>query len=108
MEEINYDESKIINGTEISKIIKEEIKEEVILLKNKNIIPGLAVVLVGTRKDSQTYVNMKKKASKDVGFFSIDTDLPEDVTEEELIDVVKKLNNNDKIHGILIQLPRLF
>ena len=68
-------------------------------------VPGLAVVIVGERKDSQTYVRMKRKACDEVGIHSFHSELPETISEEELIDVVKKYNENPDCHGILVQLP---
>jgi 5,10-methylene-tetrahydrofolate dehydrogenase/methenyl tetrahydrofolate cyclohydrolase len=68
-------------------------------------VPGLAVVLVGSRKDSETYVRSKKKACAEVGFDSFGTDLPEDVSEEEVLKVVAAYNADPNVHGILVQLP---
>lgn len=63
------------------------------------------MVIVGERKDSQTYVRMKKKACEEVGIASFGADLPEDITQEELLKVVEKFNNDPDVHGILVQLP---
>lgn len=65
-------------------------------------VPGLAVVIVGTRKDSQSYVSMKRKACCEVGIKSFDVDLPEDVTEDELVKKVHELNGNPDVHGKLM------
>ena len=75
------------------------------LEREHSITPGLAVVLVGARKDSQSYVRMKKKAAKEVGFVSVDVTLPEDTSQEDIIKEVEALNNREDIHGILVQLP---
>jgi len=75
------------------------------LLRDHSIVPGLAVVLVGSRKDSQTYVRMKKKAAAEVAFHSVDIDLPEDVTQESLLREIDRLNADPKVHAILVQLP---
>ena len=64
-------------------------------------VPGLAVVIVGVRKDSQTYVNMKRKACAEVGIKSFDVDLPEDVPEADLITKVYELNSDPEVHGQL-------
>lgn len=64
-------------------------------------VPGLAVIIVGTRKDSQSYVTMKKKACAEVGIKSFGVDLPEDVSEEELIEKIHEFNSNPDVHGIL-------
>lgn len=68
-------------------------------------VPGLAVVIVGERKDSQTYVRMKRKACEEVGIASFGADLPETATQQEVLDVVQQLNSNPDVHGILVQLP---
>lgn len=67
--------------------------------------PGLAVVLVGERKDSQTYVRSKKRACEEVGIVSFGTELAADVSESEVLEVVKDYNENEDVHGILVQLP---
>lgn len=95
-------ETIIINGKEISKTIKEELKTEI---ESKCITPGLGIILVGDRKDSQTYVRMKKKACDYVGIKNFDFHLPDTITEKELIAEVEKMNINPEIHAILIQLP---
>jgi len=63
-------------------------------------VPGLAVVIVGSRKDSQTYVNMKRKACAEVGICSIDVDLPEDISEPALVAEVHRLNADPAVHGM--------
>lgn len=68
-------------------------------------MPGLAVVIVGERKDSQTYVRMKRKACEEVGIASFGADLPATATQQEVLDVVQQLNANPDVHGILVQLP---
>jgi 5,10-methylene-tetrahydrofolate dehydrogenase/methenyl tetrahydrofolate cyclohydrolase len=94
------------DGTAISKDIRAEIKAEVEKLQNENqTTPGLAVVLVGARPDSATYVRMKKKAAAEVRFHSVDIELPETVSEADLLIEVEKLNADPKVHGILVQLP---
>jgi 5,10-methylene-tetrahydrofolate dehydrogenase/methenyl tetrahydrofolate cyclohydrolase len=67
--------------------------------------PGLAVILVGERKDSQTYVNMKTKACEEIGIEAIQINLPATVQTQELLDTIRKLNADTKINGILVQLP---
>jgi 5,10-methylene-tetrahydrofolate dehydrogenase/methenyl tetrahydrofolate cyclohydrolase len=98
--------AQIIDGKAIAATIRGEIKEEVEEMKAKHgKVPGLATVLVGVRKDSQTYVRMKKKACAEVGITSFGHDLPEDVSQEELLKVVQDLNANPEVNGILVQLP---
>ncbi|KZV21545.1 bifunctional protein FolD 2 [Dorcoceras hygrometricum] len=96
----------IIDGKVIAQTIRSEISAEVSRLSQTyGKVPGLAVVIVGRRKDSQSYVNMKRKTCAEVGIRSIDLDLPEDVPEAELISKVHELNANPDVHGILVQLP---
>ena len=97
--------AKIIDGKQIAKEVRAEIAAECAELKKKGIIPGLAVVIVGTDPASQVYVRNKKKACEEVGFRSEVFELPEETTEEELLALVKKLNEDVNIHGILVQLP---
>lgn len=98
--------SNIIDGKAVSQSVKDRIKEEAALLKEKNgVTAGLAVIIVGDNPASRIYVNNKKKACEYVGFDSYEYALPEETTEEELLELVKKLNNDDKIDGILCQLP---
>ena len=74
-------------------------------LKNKGIVPGLAVVIVGNNPASRVYVNSKKKACEELGMYSVEYALKEETTEEELLELISKLNCDDKINGILVQLP---
>ena len=97
--------AKIIDGKQIAKEVRAEIAAECAELKKKGIIPGLAVVIVGTDPASQVYVRNKKKACEEVGFRAEVFELPEETTEEELLALVKKLNEDVNIHGILVQLP---
>ncbi|MQL71492.1 hypothetical protein Taro_003774 [Colocasia esculenta] len=98
--------AKIIDGKAIAQDIRNEIAAEVQSLSQAHgKVPGLAVVIVGCRKDSQSYVAMKRKACAEVGIRSFDIDLPEDIPEEEVIQNVHELNNNPDVHGILVQLP---
>lgn len=98
--------AKVIDGKQIAQDIWKEIAVEVSALKaNTGVTPGLAVVLVGSRKDSETYVRSKKKGCAEVGFNSFSTDLPETVTEADLLKVVQDYNADPNVHGILVQLP---
>ncbi|KAL2643627.1 hypothetical protein R1flu_011214 [Riccia fluitans] len=98
--------AQIIDGKAIAKSIRGTISQEVTTLKERyGKVPGLAVVIVGERKDSQTYVRMKRTACLEVGIKSFDVDLPSTATEEQILDQVLELNANDEIHGILVQLP---
>jgi methylenetetrahydrofolate dehydrogenase (NADP+)/methenyltetrahydrofolate cyclohydrolase len=96
----------LIKGSEISKQIKEEIKQEVAALKEKhNVIPGLATILVGEDEASKVYVGAKEKACKELGIHSERIDIPSDTKEADLLALIEKLNKDPKIHGILVQLP---
>jgi 5,10-methylene-tetrahydrofolate dehydrogenase/methenyl tetrahydrofolate cyclohydrolase len=98
--------TQLIDGKAISEQVLSEITNEVQALKaEKNIVPGLATVLVGQRKDSQTYVRMKQRAAARCGFFTVDVHLEDDVTEEKLLEEVDALNQRADVHGILVQLP---
>ena len=96
----------LIKGSEISKQIKEELKQEIAKLKEKyNLVPGLATILVGEDEASKVYVGQKEKTCKELGIHSERIDLPGNTTESELLKLVGTLNKNSKIHGILVQLP---
>ncbi|XP_062088251.1 bifunctional protein FolD 2 [Humulus lupulus] len=98
--------AKVIDGKAIAQTVRSEIADEVRQLSEQHgKVPGLAVVIVGNRKDSQSYVGMKRKACAEVGIKSFDLDLPEDVSQTELIAKVHELNANPDVHGILVQLP---
>ncbi len=95
----------IISGTEVSKQMKDEMKEEVTGLKAKGLEPCLAVILVGEDPASKVYVNNKKKACDYIGIRSLETKLPADTTTEQLLDVIRGYNEDPTVHGILCQLP---
>jgi len=98
--------AKIISGTETAAIIREELKEEVRTLKEQHgLVPGLVTIIVGDNPASVSYVTAKQKTAKELGFYSIQEDMPDDIPEEGLIAMVKKYNNDNRIHGILVQLP---
>ena len=98
--------ANIIDGKAISALIREEIALEVKEYNNKTgKLPGLAVVIVGDNPASQVYVRNKKKACELVGFNSWVYELPESTTQDELDSLVDKLNDDDEVHGILVQLP---
>jgi methylenetetrahydrofolate dehydrogenase (NADP+) / methenyltetrahydrofolate cyclohydrolase len=96
----------LIKGSEISKQIKEELKQEIAnIIENNNIMPGLATILVGENEASKVYVGAKEKACKELGIFSERIDLPADTKESDLLALIERLNKEPKIHGILVQLP---
>ena len=92
----------IIDGKEVSRVERDKIKTQVDMMMFK---PGLAVILVGDDPASSVYVRNKKKACADTGIYSESYDLPADITEEELLSLIDRLNNKADIHGILVQLP---
>src|SRR2546421_13023672 len=96
---------KFINGTQIAEDIKREVSAEVESLKGRGIQPGLAVVLVGDDAASSAYVNMKAKTCEQLGIYSRKLTVPSAVTTEQLLAEVRKLNEDDAIDGILVQLP---
>lgn len=95
----------IIDGKKISTEIKEELKEKVEALKAQGKQATLAVIQVGNDPASCVYVNNKKKACEYIGIESLSYELPEETTEEELLGLVERLNKDDAVHGILVQLP---
>lgn len=97
--------AKILSGKEVSARVKQQLREEVEALKAAGTNPGLAVVIVGDDPASKVYVANKEKACADLGFYSEKHALPAQTTEEELLALVENLNNDENIHGILVQLP---
>jgi methylenetetrahydrofolate dehydrogenase (NADP+)/methenyltetrahydrofolate cyclohydrolase len=97
--------AQIIEGKKISDLIREEMITETAALKEKGIIPGLAVVLVGEDPASKVYVGSKEKACQQLGFYSEVHRLAADTSEEDLLAVIERLNNQSTINGILVQLP---
>ncbi len=97
--------SNIIDGKAIAARVREQVRAETEALKAKGIIPGLAVIIVGDDPASRVYVNNKKKACAEVGFVSEEYALPADTSQEELLTLVKSLNQRSDINGILCQLP---
>ncbi len=98
--------AEIIDGKAIAEKIRAELSQDIEALKSKHgLTPGLAVVLVGENPASQSYVRSKNRACHKIGIYSEQHDLPKDVSEKEVLDLIADLNANDKIHGILVQLP---
>lgn len=96
---------EIIDGKKLAKEIQEKVTSEVAELVKQGKKPGLAVVLVGDNQASRTYVRNKQKRTEEAGMKSVLIELPETVTEEKLLKVVEELNEDNTIHGILVQLP---
>src|SRR3989338_7727550 len=94
--------AKIIDGNKIAKSIIEDIKNKVKSMKEK---PGFALVIVGNNPASEVYVNLKERESKEIGFYCERYNLDENTSEMDLLKLINGLNNNPKIHGILVQVP---
>jgi methylenetetrahydrofolate dehydrogenase (NADP+) / methenyltetrahydrofolate cyclohydrolase len=98
--------AKLIKGAEVAAEIREELKKEVEELKAKhNLIPGLVTILVGEDPGSVSYVTAKQKTAHELGFYSVQDNQNPDITEDALMKLLDKYNNDPKIHGILVQLP---
>ncbi len=98
--------AELISGTEIKKIIQEELKKEVEEIKAKTgKVPGLVTILVGENPASISYVTLKIKTAENLGFHEIQDNQPVDLSEEDLLALIDKYNKDPKIHGILVQLP---
>ncbi len=96
----------ILDGKALSNKIKDEVKVEVEeLIKQKRITPGLAVILVGSDAASATYVSSKAKSCKNAGIYSVVHEMPDTITQEELLETIKRMNENPSLDGILVQLP---
>jgi len=97
--------AKLIDGKIISAAVKNEVATEVAALKEKGVTPGLAVIIVGEDPASKVYVANKEKACEQLGMASFKYALPENTTENELLELINKLNNDSSVNGILCQLP---
>ncbi len=97
--------AKLIDGKAVAASVRTQVAQEVLQLKAKGIMPGLAVVIVGDDPASRTYVNNKKKACAEVGVYSEEYALPASTSQQELLDLVNRLNQKKDIHGILVQSP---
>jgi methylenetetrahydrofolate dehydrogenase (NADP+)/methenyltetrahydrofolate cyclohydrolase len=98
--------AKLIDGRALARQIRQELKEDILTLRNQhNLVPGLTVILVGDDPASHVYVRNKERACSEVGIHSNVIRMNAEVTEKELLDTIEGLNNDDKVHGILVQLP---
>ena len=97
---------QLIDGKSLAKKVQDSVAQEVSGLKQeKNIVPGLAVILIGDDPASHAYVKMKAKACENVGFYSITHNMPDTISQDEIIATIEMMNNNPRIDGILVQLP---
>ena len=97
--------AQIIDGKEVAKSIIKDLKSRIVTLKDRGVTPGLAAVLVGVDPASATYVNSKAKKCKKLNMYSEVITEPDSLKQEDLVTIVKRLNNDPKIHGILVQSP---
>jgi methylenetetrahydrofolate dehydrogenase (NADP+)/methenyltetrahydrofolate cyclohydrolase len=98
--------ARIISGTEVAKQVRARIAREVVALRERTgVTPGLVTILVGDNPASVSYVTGKQRSARELGFHSIQEDQPADVSEEQLLDLIGKYNNDPAVHGILVQLP---
>jgi methylenetetrahydrofolate dehydrogenase (NADP+) / methenyltetrahydrofolate cyclohydrolase len=97
--------AKIIDGKQVAQEMRAELQEEVARIAADGIVPGLGVVLVGEDPASQSYVTAKERACEKIGIYSEDNRLPAETSQEELLAIVERMNNDPKINGILVQLP---
>lgn len=96
----------IISGIEVSRIIKEQIASDVVkLFKASGVIPGLVTIMVGKDPASVSYVTGKQRTAKELGFYSVQHDEPDHISEKKLVELIRQYNNDPAIHGILVQLP---
>lgn len=97
---------QLIDGKSLSNKVQAYVKSEIeVLKKEQGVVPGLAVVIVGDDPASHAYVNMKEKACKNVGVYSIAHKMPDTISQDEIIAIITMMNKNPHIHGILVQLP---
>jgi methylenetetrahydrofolate dehydrogenase (NADP+)/methenyltetrahydrofolate cyclohydrolase len=97
---------QLIDGKSLANRVQEQVADEVEELKQvQNIVPGLAVILIGDDPASHAYVKMKAKACERVGFYSITHNMPDTISQDEIIGTIEMMNNNPRIDGILVQLP---
>ena len=97
--------AQLIDGKSISADIRNELKHRIADLNKRGIIPGLGVILVGDDPASKSYVAAKERACESIGIYSDDNRYSSKITEKDLLDKIESLNNDPKIHGILVQLP---
>ncbi|HNT42878.1 MAG TPA: bifunctional methylenetetrahydrofolate dehydrogenase/methenyltetrahydrofolate cyclohydrolase FolD [Syntrophorhabdaceae bacterium] len=98
--------ARIISGTEVAKQVRERIAREVLVLRERTgVTPGLVTILVGDNPASVSYVTGKQRTARELGFHSVQEDQPAGISEERLLELIAKYNNDPAIHGILVQLP---
>jgi len=98
-------QARIISGKQLAETMRAELKDEIAALKKRGVTPGLAVVLVGQDPASEVYVRAKRKTCEELGIASFAHDLPATCTERRLLTLIQKLNDDARVHGILVQMP---
>jgi methylenetetrahydrofolate dehydrogenase (NADP+)/methenyltetrahydrofolate cyclohydrolase len=97
--------AEIIDGKQTAADMRAELKDEVAKLKQEGIVPGLGVILIGEDPASNSYVTAKERTCEELGIYSDDNRLPEDTTQQDLLALIDRMNNDPQINGILVQLP---
>ncbi|MGD0309844.1 MAG: tetrahydrofolate dehydrogenase/cyclohydrolase catalytic domain-containing protein [Acidobacteriota bacterium] len=98
--------AKLIKGAEVAKEIREELRGEIQRLRESSgSVPGLVTILVGSNPASESYVRAKQQAAHDLGFYSVQDTQPDTITEARLLELIDKYNRDERVHGILVQLP---
>jgi methylenetetrahydrofolate dehydrogenase (NADP+) / methenyltetrahydrofolate cyclohydrolase len=97
--------ARIIDGKQVAADMREELKAEAVRLKERGVVPGLGVILVGEDPASKSYVTAKERACEEIGIYSDDNRLDASTSQQELLALVHRMNNDPKINGILVQLP---
>ncbi len=97
--------AQIIDGKQVAADMREELKTEVAKLKEQGVVPGLGVILVGEDPASKSYVTAKERACEEIGIYSDDNRLDERTSQQDLLALIRKMNSDPKINGILVQLP---
>jgi len=97
--------ARIIDGKQVAADVRAELRDEVVRLKERGIVPGLGVILVGDDPASESYVTGKERACAEMGLFSDDNRLPAQTSQADLMRLIARMNKDPKIHGILVQLP---
>jgi methylenetetrahydrofolate dehydrogenase (NADP+)/methenyltetrahydrofolate cyclohydrolase len=97
--------AKLLDGKALSAVMREELKSRILALSEQGVTPGLGVLLVGDNPASRSYVTAKEKACADIGIYSHEVRLPQEASRAEILQVVQEYNRDERIHGILVQLP---
>lgn len=97
--------ARVIDGKRIAQVVRDEIRHKVGELRSEGLVPGLAFILVGDNPASAVYVRSKGQACEEAGFYSVTEHLPASTPQDELLELIERFNNDDRVHGMLVQLP---